>query len=112
MSRSPVWKIYTEKATGILSEYVGSAKYPEYAAMLVACMGKGATVKLHHDVIVWIEGEEEFSASESYDRAAEMMVARGHRGMRLREQRRVEQVAIKLSTRVATSQQEQQSFDE
>ena len=49
--------------------------------MLVACMGKGATVKLHHDVIVWIEGEEEFSASESYDRAAEMMVARGHRGM-------------------------------
>ena len=55
--------------------HVASTKDALEAAMLVACMGKGSDVRTKDD-IVWTEGDEEFSAAESYDRAAEIMEKR------------------------------------
>lgn len=68
MAASPQWKIYRE------GEYVGCCKYAEDAAALVSV--SGGVVKHGHSLIVWREGHEEFSAGESYDRAAEIMQKR------------------------------------
>lgn len=65
MAATPNWKIYRGR------EYVASCKYPEDAACLVS-MG-GGVVKYGHSLVVWREGEEKFSAHESYDGAAEIM---------------------------------------
>lgn len=67
MSNSPVWKVYRD------GEFVGSCKYPEDAAALVSLGGEKAMVKYDHSLIVWREGQEEFSADESYDSAAAVM---------------------------------------
>lgn len=68
---SPVWKLYS-----VGSEYVGCMKYREDAAAMVSILGVGATVRYDHRLVVWTEGKEEFSASESYDRAGEIMEQR------------------------------------
>jgi hypothetical protein len=54
-------------------ECMGAAKYAEDAAAFVACLGEGATVRIGRDV-VWLETDEQ-SASESFDAAAEVMLA-------------------------------------
>ncbi len=51
-------------------------KAREDAAAMVAILGHGSTVRYDHRLIVWTEGSEEFSASESYDRAGEVMEQR------------------------------------
>lgn len=51
-------------------EYRATCKYPEDAAVLVASLGNGATIRYGYAHIVWIEGYEPFSASESYDRVS------------------------------------------
>lgn len=68
MAGSPNWKIYRE------GEYVGCCKYPEDAAALVGM--SGGVVKWCHRHVMWQEGEEQIEASQSYDEAAEIMVAR------------------------------------
>lgn len=65
MSASPPWKVYRA------GEYVGSLKYGEDAAALVSIAG--GEVRYGHKLVVWREGEEEFLAGESYDKAAEIM---------------------------------------
>ena len=68
MAGSPPWKVYRD------NEYVASCKYAEDAAALVSA--SGGAVKYGHSLVVWREGQEEFSAGESYDSAAEVMHAR------------------------------------
>ena len=67
MAGSPRFKIYTEH-----HGYEASAKHAEVAAMIAACLGEGSTVR-DRGLLVWREGSEAFSASESYDGAAEVM---------------------------------------
>jgi hypothetical protein len=69
MAHSPRWKIYR------FGEYIGATKYAEDAAALVS-LTHGSVVKYDHKVVVWIEDAEDFSAAESYDRAANVMRAR------------------------------------
>lgn len=65
MAASPKWKIYRD------GKYIGCVKHAEDAACLVSM--SGGMVKLDHSLVVWREGEEEFSAGESYDGAAQIM---------------------------------------
>lgn len=69
MSGTPKWKVYRDK------EYVAACKYASDAAAVVGLTGHG-TVKYDHSLIVWREGSERVSASESYDEAAETMLER------------------------------------
>lgn len=66
MGASPKYKIYRGK------EYVASVKYLEDAAALVAITGEG-TVRLDPSRIIWTEGNEAFSAGDSFDEAALVM---------------------------------------
>lgn len=68
MAASPQWKVYRGK------EYVAACKYAEDAAAMVSLAG--GTVKHGHGLLVWTEGSEEFSAGDSYDRAAQIMERR------------------------------------
>lgn len=58
------------------------ASFVDYsdAAAFVAILGKDANVRNGHGQtrVIWLEGHEEFSASESYDRATEVMHERVH----------------------------------
>lgn len=69
MAQSPPFKVYRD------GEYIGSCKYAEDAAALIAINGIGV-VKFGHRHVVWREGSEEISASESYDSAAKIMYRR------------------------------------
>jgi hypothetical protein len=69
MAASPVWKVYSPSG-----EYVGSCKYSEDAARFIYM--DGMTIRYQHKLVVWTEGEEECSASESFDRCAEIMRVR------------------------------------
>jgi hypothetical protein len=69
-SGSPQWKVYTQEG-----EYVAAMKYPSDAAMVIAGLG-GGTVRHQHRRVVWDEATALFPAGESYDRAAEVMLAR------------------------------------
>lgn len=73
MSGSPKLKVYNQ--TG---EYIGSLKYGEDAAALVAVYGDGATIRYGHSRahIVWNEGTESFPAGESYDGVAQLIQER------------------------------------
>lgn len=69
MASSPTWKVYSD--TG---EYVAACKYVFDAAMIVAGRGvNGTTIRAGHRFIMWTEGKEAFSASESYDGVAEVV---------------------------------------
>lgn len=71
MAASPPLKVHNPQG-----EYVASCKHYEDAAMIVAAYGDGAKIKHVHGGLLWHEGCEEISASESYDRAAQIMAAR------------------------------------
>lgn len=66
MSGTPKWKVYLD------GEYVAACKHAEDAAAIVA-MSNSGVVKYDHKTVVWNEGSEEFSACDSYDRAAQVM---------------------------------------
>jgi hypothetical protein len=68
MAASPAWKVYNPEG-----EYIGCTKHASDAAALVVLRGEGGTVKHGHNLVVWREGFEEFSAGESYDQASEVM---------------------------------------
>lgn len=70
MARSPVWKVYD-----VNGEYTAATKSADDAAMLVGARA-GGTVRYKHRKIVWREGHEEFSAADSWDGAAMVMVER------------------------------------
>ena len=63
--------------------YVAACKYADHAAVLVAFLGAGSSIRVGHAQrdIVWREGWEEFSAVGNGDRVARMIAER-------REQRR------------------------
>lgn len=67
MAAAPALKIYTPQ-----DEYIGCVKYTIYAALLMAGMPDGSTVRLGHRKrdIVYTEGASG-CAAESYDEAAE-----------------------------------------
>lgn len=66
-----VWKVYSERG-----RYVAATKYTIEAAMLVAALGAGSSVKYQHHTLAWSEGKETFSAADSYDSAGEKMLER------------------------------------
>ena len=55
------YKVYAEDG-----EFLASCRYVIDAATIVGAMGAG-TIRFEHRRIVWHEGSESFSASESYD---------------------------------------------
>lgn len=67
MAAAPKWKVYLD------DEYRAACKYVEDAAMLVAALGNGATIRGDHAKrsTYWVEGREAQSAAESYDYVAE-----------------------------------------
>jgi len=67
------WVIYDETGTGR-----AAASSAEDAAMIVAMLGEGSTVRVARR-IVWREGSETISAGESYDDAAYIMRDRAGR---------------------------------
>lgn len=69
MAISPRFKVHNHK-----KEYVASCKYLEDAAILVGNYPDGAFIKDHlTGKVVWTNGKENFSASESSDGAARIM---------------------------------------
>lgn len=70
MASTPQWKCY------LSDEYMAATKHPEDAAILMAAWGGSGAVKYDHGLVVWREGHEEFSAGESADRAAAVMIER------------------------------------
>jgi hypothetical protein len=72
MAASPRFKVYS--ASG---EYIAACKFPEAAAAIIAAIGyDGWTIRDGHRRIVWLEGTETQSASESYDNVAYVVFAR------------------------------------
>lgn len=71
MAASPRFKVYKG------SEYIASCKYADDAAAL--CRADIYTIRDGHTRIVWDEGNEEFSAGESYDGVAEVVYSRTRR---------------------------------
>lgn len=72
MAASPRFKVFTAE-----KEYIGSTKYVEDAAALVAVQGPGATIRDGHSKIVWTESDPHTPnspgdgfAAESYDAVA------------------------------------------
>ncbi len=70
MARSLRFKIYNPEGV-----YVASARWPEEAAVVVAFLGAGATIRNGHRELVWTEGQDG-SAAESYDTTAAIVFAR------------------------------------
>ena len=64
------FKVYT--ASG---QYVASCKYAEDAAAIIAAYG-GGTIRDGHRKVVWREGSETETASDSYDAVAQTIYAR------------------------------------
>lgn len=66
MAASPDWKVYKD------GEYRAACKYVEDAAVLVAALGDGTEIRYGHSTAwtVWVEGQENQSAGESYDEVA------------------------------------------
>lgn len=70
MAGAPEWKVYRD------GEYIAACKHAEDAAALVALSGGDVRHGHRKADIVWREGAEAFSAGESYDGAARIMVQR------------------------------------
>jgi hypothetical protein len=66
MAESPPIKIYRNR------EYVASTKYFEDAAA-IAGMSSGTVIKWRGSKTIWVEGQEEVKAADSWDEAAEIM---------------------------------------
>ena len=64
MAASPKYKIYNSS-----NEYIASVKHVEDAAVLASANGDGTTIRVGHAKrdIVWLEGQEQMPASESFD---------------------------------------------
>jgi hypothetical protein len=76
MAASPAWKVYTRRG-----EYIAAVRAPEYGAMILAGIGEdGTTIRLGHDRITWIEGQEPEPASESYDMVGDVCRERARAG--------------------------------
>lgn len=72
MAGSPRLKVFSSDG-----EYIASVKYYEDAAALASMRGDGTQVRAGHGgTVLWHEGTEEFSAGESYDDAAQVMLER------------------------------------
>ena len=81
MAGAPQFKIFNPAG-----DYIGCLKHLEDAAALVAILGHGAEVRDGHNKRnrLWMEGNEVFSAGNSYDGAAKIMVERiEHRRVKL-----------------------------
>lgn len=71
MAATPRFKVYD--AQGI---YQAACKEAEVAAVVVALLDDGATIRDGHRRIVWTEGKESIPASESCDVVAETVYER------------------------------------
>ena len=67
MAGAPEWKVYRA------GEYVAAFKHADDAALFVAAVGGHVRHGHSAKFTVWREGEEAFSAGESYDRATKEM---------------------------------------
>lgn len=70
---SPIFKVYSNSG-----EYVGCCKYASDAGWLAAVNGDGSTIRYGHSKrdTLWTEGIEETTASQSFDRVAEIIHSR------------------------------------
>jgi hypothetical protein len=65
------WKI--KNGEGVL---YAQCRYAEDAAAMAALLGDGATITYRLGPVLWREGSESFSASESYDQCRDAMLER------------------------------------
>jgi len=89
------WKVHTSAG-----RLMAACRFPEDAAVLVAVLGDGATIRDgdwcvreqddSRPLVVWTEGREDLPAGESYDHVAEVVRQRVHVDEILRQ--RVEHV--------------------
>ncbi len=70
MANSPRWKVYDAQR-----QYQAATKDTVLAAVLVAFLGPGATIRDGHGLVVWLEGEDGLAA-ESYDAVTECCAQR------------------------------------
>ena len=68
MASSPMWKVYNAR-----KEYRAACKGVEEAAVLVAFLGNGSTIRAEHTLVLWTEGAEVQPAAESYDYVADVV---------------------------------------
>ena len=71
MATTPKYKIYDSDG-----QYQASVKDPVAAAALMALYGTGASVKLKHQQVLWVEGMEDTPAHESYSEAERLILWR------------------------------------
>ena len=64
MAASPQLKVFDAQG-----RYCAACHYFEDAAMLVGGHGDGAVIKWGHGAVIWREGLEAISASDSFDEA-------------------------------------------
>ncbi len=74
MSGVPNWKVFNPKG-----QYIASCKHPEDAGAIVACYGKGASIRWGHrkQDTMYTDGVDG-SAGHSYDIVAEVCRRRFH----------------------------------
>lgn len=70
MAASPKWKVYDSHGV-----YQASCKETCAAACLMGLYGEGATIRHHHNTIVWTEGKDG-EAGESYDVTHDIIMKR------------------------------------
>lgn len=58
------------------SKTMGATVHAEDAAAFASMLGDGAAVTTPMGAILWTEGDEDFSAADSYDGAAEIILKR------------------------------------
>lgn len=83
MAGTPKFKVYDRHG-----EYVAATKRLEEAAVLVAFLGDDSTIREGHKFVLWTEGKEHISASESYDEVANVASQRAEDGIGKQWQRR------------------------
>lgn len=71
MVRALDWHVYDEDG-----DLRAIFAFPEEAACLIAMLGDGSNIRFGHVQVVWVEGQEEQSAEESYDYAADTCYGR------------------------------------
>lgn len=64
---SPQWKVYSKDG-----EYQACAKQLDQAAVLVAYLGAGATIRSDHSFVIWRESAEAFPAAGNFVQVAEV----------------------------------------
>lgn len=71
MAKSPDYKVYDADGN-----YQAAVKSAALGVVLAGFLGEGATVRYGHKRVVWVEGAEDTTATDSYDEATSLIIKR------------------------------------